>query len=290
VKGLRADLEKLLGSQAGWDTALLRELFGGLLEGVRRRRRSADHERLWFSLAGFCLRPGLGAPLDDWRVEQLWKLYDEGVQYANQARVWAEWWTLWRRVAGGLDESRQLRIYQQIRDDLRPIQSRGRGKARSPRQQSLDEMIRLAAGLEALPVQDKLDLGGLLLKRLAGRGESPQTWWALGRLGARVPLYASAHKVVPPESASTWLQALLGQDWKKVQPAPFAAALVARLSGDRERDLPPELRQQVVDRLRQARAPGRWLRLVSEQVEELDATDTGRMFGESLPAGLRLLV
>ena len=34
-------------------------------------------------------------------------------------------------------------------------------------------------------------------------------WWLLGRIGARVPLYGSVHKIVSPEKASEWLLALL---------------------------------------------------------------------------------
>ena len=52
VKRLRSDLEKTLGARDQWDTPLLRELFAVLWEGVGRRRRSANHERLWFNLAG----------------------------------------------------------------------------------------------------------------------------------------------------------------------------------------------------------------------------------------------
>ncbi|MBL8251758.1 MAG: Hsp70 family protein, partial [Candidatus Competibacter sp.] len=70
IKGLRAELERLLGKRESWETALLRELFGVLWAGARRRRRSAEHERLWFSLTGYCLRPGFGYPLDDWRARQ----------------------------------------------------------------------------------------------------------------------------------------------------------------------------------------------------------------------------
>ncbi len=69
-KQLQGDLEKLLGRRGTWETGLLRALFGALWAGVRRRRRSADHERLWLNLAGFCLRPGFGHPLDDWRVRE----------------------------------------------------------------------------------------------------------------------------------------------------------------------------------------------------------------------------
>ena len=102
-----------------WPTALLRPLFDALWQRARGRRRSADHERLWLSLAGWCLRPGFGDPLDGWRIEQLWPLFEQGVQHGRDAQVNAEWWTLWRRVAGGLDEAAQQRLLDDFALNLR---------------------------------------------------------------------------------------------------------------------------------------------------------------------------
>ncbi len=284
IKGLRADLERLLGRRETWETPLLRELFGVLWAGARRRRRSADHERLWFSLAGFCLRPGFGYPLDDWRVGQLWALYEQGVQHHRDAQVRAEWWTLWRRVAGGLDAAAQLRLSEDLLVDLRPL---GGKAAKDSRPSGTEDMARLAGVLERLPAARKLELGELLLARLARKGESPQLWWAVGRLATRVPVYGSAHDVVPTATAAVWLERVLALDWKAVAPAAFAATLLARLSGDRQRDLDDSTRARVVQRLRAARAPAAWLRMV-EEVVELDEADAGRVFGEALPPGLRL--
>ncbi|HEU0200742.1 MAG TPA: Hsp70 family protein, partial [Burkholderiaceae bacterium] len=84
AKQLRTHLEQLLGPRDSWDTPLLRDLFAILWERARRRRRSADHERMWMNLSGYCARPGFGYPLDDWRVEQLWSLFGQGVQYVNE--------------------------------------------------------------------------------------------------------------------------------------------------------------------------------------------------------------
>jgi len=151
--------------------------------GVRpiTRRRSADHERLWFSLTGYCLRPGFGYPLDEWRVGRLWALYEQGVQHHRDAQVRAEWWTLWRRVAGGLDAAAQLRLSEDLLADLRPLG----GKAAKDRLPGIEDMVRLAGVLERLPAARKLELGELLLARLARKGESPQLWWAVGRLATR---------------------------------------------------------------------------------------------------------
>ncbi len=283
IKSLRTDLERLLGRRETWETPLLRELFGVLWTGARRRRRSPDHERLWFSLAGFCLRPGFGYPLDEWRVGRLWALYEQGVQHHRDAQVRSEWWTLWRRVAGGLNAAAQLRLSEDLLADLRPLG----GKMAKDRPPGIEDMARLAGVLERLPAARKLELGELLLARLARKGESPQLWWAVGRLATRVPVYGSAHDVVPVATAAVWLERVLALDWKAVAPAAFAAALLARLSGDRQRDLDEPARARVIQRLRAAKAPAAWLRMV-EEVVDLDEADAGRVFGEALPPGLRL--
>ena len=286
VKTLRADLEKILGKRDNWDSALARELFDVLLDGQKRRRRSPDHERLWFNLAGFCLRPGFGYPLDDWRVDQLWPLFAQGVQHVKEAQLWAEWWTLWRRVAGGLDADRQTELLDDVQPYLRPPSKNTRIKG--VRKQGYDDMVRLAASLEQLAAARKAEIGDYLLQRLGGKNESVQGWWALGRLGARVPFHGSAHAVVDAERAAEWLRAVLNLDWQKVQPAAFAATLLARLSGDRERDLDAELRADVSRRLRHIDAPSSWRQMVSEVVA-LEADDEQRVFGESLPSGLTLV-
>ena len=283
IKMLRSDLERLLGKRERWEVPLLRELFGMLWQGVRRRRRSADHERLWFSLAGYCLRPGFGYPLDEWRAGQVWTLYEQGLHYPQDAQNWAEWWTLWRRIAGGLDATAQARLGEDLLANLRPLTAKS-----AKDKPGIEDMARLAAVLERLPAARKTELGELLLARLARKGASPQLWWAVGRLGTRIPAYGSAHDVAPTAAAAIWLERVLELDWKAVAPAVFAATLLARASGDRERDVNENLRARVLQRLRIAKAPASWLRMVMEVVE-LDEADAGRVFGETMPPGLRLV-
>lgn len=287
VKRLRSQLEQLLGPRESWNSALLRELFGALWERARRRRRSADHERLWLNLAGYCVRPGFGYPLDEWRVEQLWSLFDDGIQYVQESQVWSEWWTLWRRAAGGLDEGAQLRVL----DAMHYLQTAAQSRHKLPFDVSKTgtaDMLRLGASLERIPVARKIELGESVLARLQKPSENHQGWWAVGRIGARRPFYGSAHSVVPADVASQWLDAILALDWKKVDPAAFAAVQIARMTGDRSRDLPDEMRHAVLRRLEAASAPRAWITMVSENVE-LDNADEGRVFGESLPAGLKLI-
>ena len=56
-------------------------------------------------------------------------------------------------------------------------------------------MVRLGASLEHVAPSDKIELGDWLAARLGKADTSGAVWaWALGRLGARAPIYGSSHK------------------------------------------------------------------------------------------------
>lgn len=289
VKNLRIDLEKLFNtSRNEWETPLLRALFTSLLDGLKYRRRSENHERVWLSLIGFCLRPGFGYPLDDWRVEQLWKTYSQGIQFVNEAQNWSEWWTLWRRIAGGLEQKAQEQILNDLSKFLNPASARQASIAKQLKKRGYEDMIRLAAVLERLPVDKKIQLGEWFLKRLEKASEPQQTWWALGRIGSRVPFHGSSHNVIPAETAALWLKQLMQQDWKKNPQAAFAATLISRKSGDRAREIDETLRSEVITQLKLSKSPASWVSMV-EEFKQLDEKEEKQIFGEALPPGLKLL-
>jgi molecular chaperone DnaK (HSP70) len=289
VKNLRADLEKQLGSaRTEWETPLLRAMFATLLEGSKYHRRTENHERVWLSLAGFCLRPGFGYPLDDWRVEQLWKLYPQSIQFVNETQNWTEWWTLWRRIAGGLSVAAQEQIFADIAKFINPAAARQAGVAKQIKNRGYDDMVRLAAVLERLPVDKKIQLGEWLLKRLQKSSEPTQSWWAVGRIGSRLPFHGSSHNVIPADIVCGWLTQILAEDWKKTPHAGFAATLIARMSGDRARDIDDAVRLQIIAKLKFSKAPSSWIEMV-EQVKELDEKEEKQIFGEALPPGLKLI-
>ena len=299
VTQLRAQLERILGDRALWPTLLLRQLFDALWQRARGRRRSAAHERAWLNLTGFCLRPGCGDALDEWRVEQLWTLFPLGVQYGGDRQVCAEWWTLWRRAAGGLATPEQLRLLDDFAFNLQ-INEEGvvEPVTAKPVKGGTDDMLRLGASLERIPPAYKTEIGDWLLGRVkkslskATRGGvafgHSLDLWALGRIGAREPFYGSSHDVVPAEVAASWLEALLAFDWKRIDAAAFAAVCQARVTNDRARDLPLALRERIIARLQAVSAPAGWIAMLREKTE-LDAVSERRALGESLPPGLTLL-
>ncbi|WP_338679207.1 Hsp70 family protein [Janthinobacterium sp. TB1-E2] len=292
VRQLRQHLERGLGGRESWDTPLLRQLFDALMLRARGRRRSAEHERVWLNLTGYCLRPGYGDTLDPWRIEQLWALFDTGVQHHKDNQVCAEWWTLWRRVAGGLSTEQQLRLLDDFAFNLQADAAQRGSRPVILVNGSDDDMLRLGASLERIPGAYKAEVGAWLIKRLekAGReAADTNTLWALARVGARQPFHGSAHEVVDSATVADWLHVLLALDWKKTEPAAFAATHLARMTGDRSRDIGDELRATILARLKAVGAPPLWQAMVSE-VTQLDEANTKRMLGEALPPGLKLII
>ncbi|MET0982291.1 MAG: Hsp70 family protein [Telluria sp.] len=300
VRQLRASLEHLLGARDRWATPLLRRLFDALMERSKGRRRSAEHERAWLNLAGYCLRPGFGDPLDGWRIEQLWAMFELGVQYHKDSQVRAEWWTLWRRVAGGLDTGSQLRLLDDFAFNLQADASERGKRPITLVDGSEDDMLRLGASLERIPSAYKAEIGNWMMEQIEAMPSGAakldaktaaaytRYLWALGRVGARQSFHSSAHEVASVEAAEAWLGKLLLLDWKKVEPAGFAASQIARMTGDRSRDIGEAMREQVLRRLAAAGAPATWATMVREVVE-LDQASETRMLGEALPPGLKLL-
>ena len=291
VRQLRQHLERGLGGRESWETPLLRRLFDALLQRARGRRRSAEHERVWLNLAGYCLRPGYGDALDPWRIEQLWDLFDTGIQHHKDNQVCAEWWTLWRRVAGGLSTQQQLRLLDDFAFNLQADAAQRGSRPVTLVNGSDDDMLRLGASLERIPGAYKAEVGAWLIKRLQKADSEvadTNTLWALARVGARQPFHGSAHEVVDSATVAGWLTMLLALDWKKTEPAAFAATHLARMTGDRSRDIADDLRATILARLKAVGAPPLWQAMVSE-VTQLDEAVTRRMLGEALPPGLKLI-
>ena len=93
------------------------------------------------------------------------------------------------------------------------------------------------------------------------------------------------HKTVDPEKVSQWLLLLLHAYAAGVESALFAIVQLARLTGDRARDIDDDIRSRAVAAVREAQAPPSWERLLTEVVA-MEAADQARVFGDTLPVGL----
>ncbi|MBI4509693.1 MAG: hsp70 family protein [Deltaproteobacteria bacterium] len=293
------ELERVLDARRDeWTTSTIRALWDAANEREAGRGKSADAEARWLNFAGFCLRPGTGAPLDDWRAKEMWKVWGSGLRHEKDEACRLAWWILWRRIAGGLKRGQQEQVFDRIASLFLPSdKQKSKWFKLKPSLQEATEMWRAMASLERLVPSAKAKLGDVLLARLekggAARGvpgwcEPEVAYWALGRLGARVPLYGPADCVVALQVAEHWLQRLLALDWASPEKVAFSIAQIGRRTGDRGRDIDDATRSRVSERLRAIQGGERTARLVDEVIE-LEAREERVAFGDSLPTGLRRL-
>ncbi|MGC3970642.1 MAG: Hsp70 family protein [Pirellulales bacterium] len=293
VKRLEAALEM---RRSEWPVTLLRELWHELLDGEQGRRFSEEHEARWLWLTGFSLRPGYGLAVDDWRAAQTWKLL-QAKRYFHGSRVRVEWLILWRRVAGGLTAGQQRALAEPLVAPLRAyllsLRNAKAGGARKPdfglSGHETAEAWRLLGSLELLDVTLKEEIAAAALAIAAKEKTSAvqdALVWTIGRLGSRQPMYGPLNTVVPPEAAIPWSDKLAKLGAGDAMTA-LALMQLARKTGDRHRDFDEHSRQMVLRHLRQTGASAHLLELVAEG-GSLAGEEQGRMFGESLPQGLRL--
>jgi molecular chaperone DnaK (HSP70) len=284
VKDILRDLEKTLGDRLTWTMETCRYLAERLLTNTGSRRRSPNHERAYWLLLGFCMRPGFGDPGDPKRIERVWPLFEGRLAFPDESQGWQQFFIAWRRVAGGLTEPMQVAL----RDAMDPLVAPKEAKLKQPKRVPEDggEALVMLAALERAPVERRAQLGEWILEKTWSNDDA-RLWTALGRVGARVPVYASLHHVVPPRNAEAWLERLLRLKWESIATAPHAAVQLARLTGDRARDVNDRLRKEVEKRLVALHAKPAWLQAVRE-LAEVSQEERVAILGEGLPIGLRL--
>jgi molecular chaperone DnaK (HSP70) len=273
---LPAKLEQTIGlGRNSWPLGTIRKLADTFIAHVDGRKQSPAIEARWLNLCGFAMRPGFGFPGDDFRIEQLRRIYHPGLQYANQVQNEIEWWIFWGRVAGGLNRNQQAEVYQRVAQFLLP-----RGNKKPPRVNSslLREMWRTASSLELLPAATRTDLGDALIRAGKAGAFRDSDLWCLSRLGARELFYGPINQVLSPAVAARWIEALI-----KVPNADDALSSLGRRTGDPTRDVAPATFNAVAARLTNPK-----LRAILEGEEQRDEQTLGRIFGEALPSGLVL--
>jgi molecular chaperone DnaK (HSP70) len=290
---LTRDLEVMFDARRDdWSVTTTRALFDALVEVAAERKKTADHEQRWLNLAGFLLRPGTGAPLDAWRARVMWGVFNENLAHPKSEPGKLAWWITWRRIAGGLAKGQQDQIYDRLAKLLlpNPLQAKKLTEAR-PSKQELAEMWRAVASLERLPTHHKQKLGDELMRRLEPRKgrEDLVHLWALSRVGARVPLYGPLNAVIAPAKIADWLAQLCAWDWPEPDKAAFPLAQLGRRTGDRTRDLDDASRAKLAAVVR-AMPGGDRAAVLVEQVVDLEAREERVALGDTLPAGLRLVI
>ncbi len=291
-----ADIMPLLVKTMGmgkelWRISVLRRLADKLIDLKEGRKKSFMHEARWFNLMGYVMRPGTGEASDPWRIKALWPLHFQGLSWVRKLEPRLQWWIFWRRIAAGLSSGQQTQLFSAAAPVLVPqtVSKRKRQKKKTfkPQQEEARQMWLFAANLERLDVERKVALGQQALKLLPRSRFQKDLLWVLGRLGARIPLYGPANKVIPAVEVVSWINALKKIGIKDRKPLLNAVISMARVCGDRARDLTSSSREDVRLWLElQGASPERTLPLV--EYHEIEASDKESAFGEHLPEGLVL--
>ncbi|MBC7853773.1 MAG: molecular chaperone DnaK, partial [Pirellulaceae bacterium] len=249
------------------------------------------HEARWLNLLGYALRPGFGLAVDDWRVAETWRTVQGKLAHAAPTSR-TESLILWRRIAGGCSPGQQRAIAEPLLSAVRTLhkkQMTGKGSDPTFSPHEGLEVLRLLGSLELLSGETKIELGKLLIdllpKRKLGKLR-PALAWGLGRIGARVPVYGPLNTVVAPREAGLWAEKILDAGESDAMSV-FAVVQIARRTHDRYRDMPESLRDRVLAWLGRANAPLHAVELVRTG-GQLDEQEQTRVFGESLPKGLRI--
>jgi hypothetical protein len=286
-KNLLLGLEQVLAKPRDeWAPVVLRTLWDSYWAVESRRRVEPEYEAAWLNGIGFCLRPGFGMPLDDWRVMQLEKLLEAWLQFSREDAVKSQFFILWRRVAAGLRSVTQQHLWDQVHPLYLPgrkhIKTRNKG---APGKEDAKEMLRMAVSLERIPVGEKLALGQVLVGGYKGARED---LWLLARLLARQPLDPEAIRdVISGADLAPLLEKILASSWQGDPFGKLALVNVARRCGDPRRDLDPELWDRVEKALIADRAPEHLLEQLRGHTSRT-REESAALYGDSLPIGLRL--
>ena len=199
---------------------------------------------------------------------------------------------LWRRISGGFTTGQQNALFQDTWTRVKPMLG-GTNIGREQLNTNIAiELLRLLGSLERLRSKDKaaaveLALSGLNKKKLLPLHSA--LLWMIGRMGNRVPIYATLQQTVPVDKVSDWLGRLLGMEppIDLVPSYSLALMLMSRRTGDRYRDVSREIREKVLQRMDALKSPPLHRTLVADG-GSLDEENTSSIVGDTLPLGFSL--
>lgn len=266
-----------------WPAALLRELFDTLIEGVDAKMRAKEKARFWNTL-GFLMRPGIGYPLDQERIAKIWKIIlQEGLENFSEERELQMWIAL-RRIAAGLSKGQQIFCKTPLFKRLFGSNpSRIEPKGRSE-QYLMEELIRTLGSLELIEIKDKVKLGNALLECIEKGNAKKGYLWSLGRLGTRVPVFATAGSLISKDVIEKWLERLLAlasqdsREWK------LLLMQLARYTPLPHLQVSDSLREVVKNSLSDFEDLKRTL----DETDHIETEMQEELIGDSIPIGVAL--
>jgi hypothetical protein len=283
-------LEKAFAApRRDWSPNMLRSLWEPLHRLEKCRLRSHEWGARWWNLVGFCLRPGFGFPLDDFRCKDLWKIILADLRSQDGGDVEIQRCICFRRVAAGLNKGQQL----QLAHELLPTVISKRGELLVPKRSSdmngYTEKVRTLAALELIDISIKEKLAEALIKRIAAKEAIKAEYWALGRIGARHLFHGSISNVIPTTACSRWIGRLLDAQQVPSEELLFVIKQLARKTDCREINIAQNCITRILERL-QGSEDFQELQKTLQEVSHMNTQEQERIFGEKLPAGLSLNV
>lgn len=279
-------LESVLGPREGWTLGDTRAIFDTVMRQRMLRKASAEHERTFWQLASFTLRPGFGALDDAGRMASMWTLFGPMLAFPERMHNAQTFFVAWRRIAPGLDASTQSSMAATLLGMLYPdlAEKNDTPKLEAGATQEIRECL---SYLERAPLRVR-ELMGERTAQAMKTNTSARLAEDLGRLGARVAMYAPESERLSAEIVTGWVEKLLEFDFREYRNVAEAAARIARISADKRVNLPGALRVAVIQKLRKAQGMDAELRAVSEFVPMSHAEWAHALGGDAVPVGLVL--
>lgn len=274
------ELENALSSPRNeWPPSVLRELWDELCRQASNRKLSQEVEGRWWNLAGFLLRPGVGYPLDDFRVKNLWKIIlGDLKEIRDESRVQS--WICYRRIAAGLNKGQQTQLANEM---WQPKQEKKELKNKNEFYQ-YQEKIRTLASFELLDENFKIKLGNYLLQRMKKGSPVSAELWSLARLGARQLLYGTLGSVLSPEIASGWVDQIFEIEGVDQEQKLFVLGQLGRKTAHREVNLSDQTLEKILQHFNHSEETKQ---LLFNQ-EVLTRVQQEKIYGDSLPLGISI--
>lgn len=266
-----------------WPASILRAIADSTLKLVAKRKISQAHEERWWNLVGFSLRPGVGCPLDDFRMRELWKVILSESKLLKSNEILIQQWICYRRLSAGFNKGQQ----RQLASELMPfLLNKKNGKIENKgksEEYPFSENIRALASMELIDLNQKVKIGNFLVSRILQGKALPSDYWSLARLGARHLMYGSIADVISKEQCGEWVEALLKSPDPSNESLMFAVAQLARKTKHREINLSPSLMDKIIPHFNHFYP--NFEKLLSQD-KPLSVREQERILGDSLPSGL----
>ncbi|MBA3958408.1 MAG: Hsp70 family protein [Parachlamydiaceae bacterium] len=270
-----------------WPLSLLRPLADTLLQISPQRKRSREHEMRWWNTLGFCLRPGFGYPLDDFRCKEFWKIILSELKTTASSEQQIQKWICYRRIAGGLNKGQQTQLASELLPQvLNPKNGKIEVRGKTDLYQYA-EKIRVLGALELIDLSTKTKVGNALILRIQQGEASGADVWALGRLGARHLLHGSFLHVVCRDTCEKWIQLLLKASSIPKDQQLFLMSQLARKTDQRDLNISQAVIDQILSHYKDVESAERLQTLLQEDIS-LTGSEEERLFGDQLPPGLML--